>query len=253
MDGTFPAAKKGGVSMTKESGEFDQIDQWKSTMFLYSSALKSINTKIEILNNEFIQLYNYNPIEHITSRLKTPESIVKKLKNDGCEVTIENMVEHLNDIAGIRIICSFMSDIYPIADMIARQADITVLHVKDYIKYPKANGYKSYHMVVTIPVYLSEGKRDTKVEIQIRTIAMDFWASLEHKIAYKFEGKAPDYLERELKSCADMVDMLDMKMFSLNQAIMAVEEEERRREEEKRREREKVERKQEELAGNGPT
>ena len=180
--------------MTKESGGFDQIDQWKSTMFLYSSALKSINTKIEILNNEFIQLYNYNPIEHITSRLKTPESIVKKLKNDGCEVTIENMVEHLNDIAGIRIICSFMSDIYPIADMIARQADITVLHVKDYIKYPKTNGYKSYHMVVTIPVYLSEGKRDTKVEIQIRTIAMDFWASLEHKIAYKFEGKAPDYL-----------------------------------------------------------
>ena len=121
--------------MTKESGGFDQIDQWKSTMFLYSSALKSINTKIEILNNEFIQLYNYNPIEHITSRLKTPESIVKKLKNDGCEVTIDNMVEHLNDIAGIRIICSFMSDIYPIADMIARQADITVLHVKDYIKY----------------------------------------------------------------------------------------------------------------------
>ena len=120
--------------MTKESGEFDQIDQWKSTMFLYSSALKSINTKIEILNNEFIQLYNYNPIEHITSRLKTPESIVKKLKHDGCEVTIDNMVEHLNDIAGIRIICSFMSDIYPIADMIARQADITVLHVKDYIK-----------------------------------------------------------------------------------------------------------------------
>ena len=135
MDGTFPTAKKGGVIMTKESGGFDQIDQWKSTMFLYSSALKSINTKIEILNNEFIQLYNYNPIEHITSRLKTPESIVKKLKNDGCEVTIDNMVEHLNDIAGIRIICSFMSDIYPIADMIARQADITVLHVKDYIKY----------------------------------------------------------------------------------------------------------------------
>ena len=220
MDGTFPAAKKGGVSMTKESGGFDQIDQWKSTMFLYSSALKSINTKIEILNNEFIQLYNYNPIEHITSRLKTPESIVKKLKNDGCEVTIENMVEHLNDIAGIRIICSFMSDIYPIADMIARQADITVLHVKDYIKYPKTNGYKSYHMVVTIPVYLTDGPVETKVEIQIRTVAMDFWASLEHKIYYKSDFEAPDYLQRELKACADVVDMLDAKMFSLNQAIL---------------------------------
>lgn len=239
--------------MTKESGGFDQIDQWKSTMFLYSSALKSINTKIEVLNNEFIPVIQLQSDRTYHFPVETPESIVKKLKNDGCEVTIENMVEHLNDIAGIRIICSFMSDIYPIADMIARQADITVLHVKDYIKYPKTNGYKSYHMVVTIPVYLSEGKRDTKVEIQIRTIAMDFWASLEHKIAYKFEGKAPDYLERELKSCADMVDMLDMKMFSLNQAIMAVEEEERRVEEEKRREREKAEKRQEELAGNGPT
>ena len=207
--------------MTKESGGFDQIDQWKSTMFLYSSALKSINTKIEILNNEFIQLYNYNPIEHITSRLKTPESIVKKLKHDGCEVTIDNMVEHLNDIAGIRIICSFMSDIYPIADMIARQADITVLHVKDYIKYPKANGYKSYHRVVTVPVYLSDGAVETKVEIQIRSVAMDFWASLEHKIAYKFEGNAPENLLMELKDCADMVDMLDKKMFSLNEAIIA--------------------------------
>lgn len=222
--------------MTQEPKTFDQIDQWKSTMFLYSSALKSINTKIEILNNEYIQLYNYNPIEHITSRLKTPASIVKKLQHDGKDVTIENMVEHLNDIAGIRIICSFMSDIYPIADMIARQADITVLHVKDYIKYPKSNGYKSYHMVVTIPVYLRDGKVDTRVEIQIRTIAMDFWASLEHKIAYKFEGNPPDYMETELKACADMVDMLDAKMFSLNQAVMEIgrsqREEERRREEE---------------------
>ena len=205
--------------MTNRNGNKDQVDQWKSTMFLYSSALKSINTKIEILNNEFIQLYNYNPIEHVTSRLKTPQSIVKKLKSKGREVDIENMVEHVNDIAGIRIICSFMSDIYPIADMIAKQADITVLYVKDYIKNPKGNGYKSYHMVVTIPVYLSDGKIETKVEIQIRTIAMDFWASLEHKIAYKFEGHAPDYIEAELKDCADMVHMLDAKMYSLNQAI----------------------------------
>ena len=214
--------------MTKESGGFDQIDQWKSTMFLYSSALKSINTKIEILNNEFIQLYNYNPIEHITSRLKTPESIVKKLKNDGCEVTIENMVEHLNDIAGIRIICSFMSDIYPIADMIARQADITVLHVKDYIKYPKTNGYKSYHMVVTIPVYLSEGKRDTKVEIQIRTIAMDFWASLEHKMRYKknIPENHVKYLQDELYDCARQSAELDNRMQNIRNLIAEEAEEE---------------------------
>ena len=204
---------------------YNQLDQWTTVMFLYNSALKAINTKIEILNNEFIHLYNYNPIEHIKSRLKTPESIVKKLKRGGYEVTIPNMIEHLSDIAGIRIICSFSPDIYRIAEMIARQSDVTVLVVKDYINNPKPNGYKSYHMVVTIPIYLSDGPVDTKVEIQIRTIAMDFWASLEHKIYYKFEGNAPDYLEQELKACADMADMLDNKMFSLNQAITKIAEE----------------------------
>lgn len=206
---------------------YDQLDQWKTVMFLYNSALKAINTKIEILNNEFIHIYNYNPIEHVKSRLKTPESIVKKLKHDGRDVTIPNMIDYLSDIAGIRIICSFTSDIYLIADMLARQADITVLYIKDYIKNPKPNGYKSYHLVVTIPIYLSEGPVETKVEIQIRTVAMDFWASLEHKIYYKFEGHAPDYLEEELKACADMVDMLDAKMFSLNEEIMKINQDER--------------------------
>ncbi|WP_394523801.1 GTP pyrophosphokinase [Lacrimispora sinapis] len=203
---------------------FNQVDQWKSVMFLYDSALKEINTKIEILNNEFVHIYNYNPIEHVKSRLKTPDSIVKKLKRYGFEVTIDNMVEKLSDIAGIRIICSFTSDIYQIAEMITNQCDVTVLYVKDYIKSPKPNGYKSYHMVVTIPIYLTDGPVDTKVEIQIRTVAMDFWASLEHKIYYKFEGNAPAYLQQELKACADVVDMLDAKMFSLNQAILELSE-----------------------------
>lgn len=204
-----------------------QIDRWKANMFLYDSALKEINTKIEILNNEFIQVYGYTPIEHIKSRLKTPESIVKKLKRHGLDVTIENMVNRLSDIAGIRIICSFSRDIYQIADMIAKQKDITVLYVKDYIKQPKSSGYKSYHMIVTIPIYLSTGPVETKIEIQIRTVAMDFWASLEHKIYYKFEGDAPDSLQAELKACADMVDILDAKMFSLNQSILASAKEEK--------------------------
>lgn len=203
---------------------YSQIDQWKTIMFLYDSALKEINTKIEILNNEFVHIYGHTPIEHIKSRLKSPDSIVKKLKNDGLEVNLENMVEKLSDIAGIRIICSFTQDIYQIADMIARQKDVTVLYVKDYIKQPKPNGYKSYHMVVTIPIYLTAGAVETKVEIQIRTVAMDFWASLEHKISYKFEGNAPENLQEELKACADMVDMLDAKMFSLNQQILAISE-----------------------------
>ena len=199
----------------------DQVDQWRSVMFLYDSALKKVNTKIEILNNEFANRYDYNPIEHIKSRLKSAESIVMKLKKDGYEVTIENMMECLSDIAGIRI-----------AGMIAAEGDVTVIHVKDYIKNPKPNGYKSYHMVVTVPVYLTDGPVETKVEIQIRSVAMDFWASLEHKIAYKFEGNAPENLLKELKACADMVDILDAKMFSLNEAITAFAREQKERSEE---------------------
>ena len=219
--------------MTNIPKNDSQVDQWRSVMFLYDSALKKVNTKIEILNNEFNNRYDYNPIEHIKSRLKSADSIVKKLKKDGYEVTIETMMEHLSDIAGIRIICSFTSDIYQIADFIARQDDVTVLHVKDYIKHPKPNGYKSYHMVVTVPVYLTDGPVETKVEIQIRSVAMDFWASLEHKIAYKFEGNAPENLLLELKACADMVDMLDAKMISLNQAITAFAARRKKEEEEK--------------------
>ena len=201
---------------------FSQLDQWNSVMFLYESALKAINTKIEILNEEFIHMYGHTPIEHIKSRVKTPDSIVKKMKRNGYEVTIENMVEKLSDIAGIRIICSFNQDIYQIADMIARQKDVTVLYVKDYIRKPKPNGYKSYHMVVTIPIYLTEGPVETKVEIQIRTIAQDFWASLEHKIYYKYEGNAPDYFERELQECASIISRLDTKMMSLNEAMKKI-------------------------------
>ncbi len=155
------------------------------------------------------------------SRIKSPESIVKKLRRHGHEVTIESMQQHLNDIAGIRIICSFTSDIYQIAQMISNQSDVKVLTVKDYIASPKPNGYKSYHLVVLIPIFLSDGRVDTKVEIQIRTIAMDFWASLEHKIYYKFEGNAPEQIRADLKDCADIVEMLDERMLNLNEMIQS--------------------------------
>ena len=151
--------------------------------------------------------------------MKTPESIVKKLRKYGYEISIENMVKYVNDIAGVRLICSFTSDIYRLAEMIGNQSDLKVLSIKDYIKNPKASGYKSYHMLVSVPIFLSDSVVDTKVEIQIRTIAMDFWASLEHKIYYKFEGNAPEYISRDLKECADMVSTLDEKMLSLNEAI----------------------------------
>ena len=189
----------------------EPVDEWKSTMFLYKSAMKQVQTKIDILKDEFVEIHNYNPIEHVEARIKTPESIVKKLKRAGKEVSIENMRKYLNDIVGIRIICSFTSDIYMIADMISNQADVKVITIKNYIEQPKPNGYKSYHMVISIPVFVSDGPVDVKVEIQIRTIAMDFWASLEHKIYYKFDGEAPAYISRELKACADMVNRLDKR------------------------------------------
>lgn len=197
----------------------DGIDCWKTTMFLYNSALKEIVTKIEILNDEFQEIHQYNPIEHVKSRLKTPESIVKKLKREGYESSIDNMVKYVNDIAGVRITCSFTSDIYRIVEILTNQSDIKVLAVKDYIETPKESGYKSYHLVVSVPIYMSDKVIDTKVEIQIRTIAMDFWASLEHKIYYKFEGNAPENISRDLKECAQMVSMLDAQMLSLNEAI----------------------------------
>ncbi len=167
-------------------------------------------------------MHRYNPIEHIKSRIKTSESIVKKLKKHGYESTIQNMIEHVNDIAGIRVICSFTSDIYRIADMIRNQSDIKVIAVKDYIITPKTSGYKSYHMLVSVPVFLSDRIIDTKVEIQIRTVAMDFWASLEHKIHYKFEGNAPAYIKNELIDCARMVSDLDAKMLRLNEEVLGL-------------------------------
>ena len=204
----------------------EDIDSWETMMFLYNSALKEVGTKLEILNDEFVHIHKYNPIEYIKSRIKTPESIVKKLKRDGYESTIENMRNYINDIAGIRIVCSFTSDIYRLAEMIGKQNDLTVICVKDYIKNPKVSGYKSFHMHVTVPIFLSDRVVETKVEIQIRTIAMDFWASLEHKIYYKFEGHAPEYISRDLRACAEIVSNLDAKMLQLNEAILEEKEKE---------------------------
>ena len=207
---------------------YDQIDQWKSLMFLYSSALKEINVKIEILNNEFIQIYNYNPIEHVKSRLKTPESIVKKLKRMGAEVNVVNMTEKISDIAGIRIICSFTSDIYQIADMISRQRDVTVLYIKDYIKNPKPGGYRSLHLIVQVPIFLQDTKKLVYVEVQFRTIAMDFWASLEHKMRYKknIPENHVKYLQDELYDCARQSAELDNRMQNIRNLIAEEAEEE---------------------------
>ena len=153
-------------------------------------------------------------LEYIKSRIKTPESNVKKLKRYGYESSIDNMVSYVNDIAGIPIVCSFTSDIYKLAEMIGKQNDLTVISIKDYIKNPKESGYKSYHMLVTVPIFLSDRVIDTKVEIQIRTMAMDFWASLEHKIYYKFEGNAPGYItDYYFLCCHSFLHFIYLKYF----------------------------------------
>ena len=196
---------------TAERGE--NAYDWQSLMFLYNAAIKEVRTKLDIMNDEFQYIHQYNPIEYIKSRIKTPNSIAKKLSRHGLENTMENMV--------VRIVCSFTSDIYRLAEMIGKQKEFTILYIKDYMKHPKESGYRSYHMLITVPIQTTNGINPTKVEIQIRTIAMDFWASLEHKIYYKFEGNAPEYISRELRDCAAITSKLDAKMLSLNEAIIA--------------------------------
>lgn len=208
--------------METTTKSYSPADSWTEVILIYNSALKQISTKLEILNDEFQHVHSYNPIEHIKSRIKSSESIVKKLRKYGYESTIENMVEYVNDIAGIRVICSFTSDIYKIAAMIGNQNDIKVITIKDYIKNPKPSGYKSYHMLVEVPIYLSDRLVHAKVEIQIRTVAMDFWATLEHKINYKFEGNVPQDIKDELVESSHLISSLDAKMLSLNQQIQDV-------------------------------
>lgn len=194
-------------------------DSFETAMFIYESALIQMNSRIEVLNNELNHVYSYNPIEYVKTRLKTPESIIKKLRKNGRNISVDDMVEYVNDIAGIRITCSFFSEIYFVADMISHQDNLSVISIKDYISHPKESGYKSYHMILSIPVALADAVVPTKVEVQIRTMAMDFWASLEHKIYYKYEGNAPGYFSRELQECSSIISKLDAKMMSLNEAM----------------------------------
>lgn len=198
----------------------NETAELKKIMLMYNSALKEIETKVNILSDEFQTLYRYNPIEHIKTRIKSLESIIKKLEKKGLSLTYNNMINHINDIAGIRIICSFVPDIYRIVEMFEKSEDLKILEKRDYINSPKPSGYSSYHLIVLVPVSFSNGTIDVKVEIQIRTIAMDFWASLEHKIKYKYENGVPKNISKELIACARMISKLDTKMSKLGEETM---------------------------------
>ncbi|MFC5532432.1 GTP pyrophosphokinase [Cohnella yongneupensis] len=206
----------------------DQLKRFKDEitrfMMMYKFALDSFETKIEILKEEFQFLHDYNPIEHTKTRLKSPESILNKISRKGCEISLKSIRDSIKDIAGLRITCSFVSDIYRISDMLHRQSDLKIVETKDYILHPKPNGYQSLHLLVEIPVYMSDRQESVCVEVQIRTIAMDFWASLEHKIFYKYNESVPPRLLQELKEAADSAAALDKRMERLHKEIEEIKE-----------------------------
>jgi putative GTP pyrophosphokinase len=200
--------------------EFSKLrDEFSRFMFSYKFGMEEVATKVGILQQEFQHLQQYNPIEHVTSRLKTPESVLDKIQRKNCPPRFETIRETITDIAGVRVTCSFTSDVYRVSEALTRQDDITVLQIKDYVRQPKANGYRSLHLIVEVPVFLSTGAVSVPVEVQLRTVAMDFWASLEHKIYYKFHGEVPSEIDRSLEEAATTAARLDTEMERLHHDV----------------------------------
>lgn len=201
------------------AGSIQESEEFMLLMMKYRCAIKEVRTKLEVLNEDFSIRHKRNPIERIASRIKTPGSIVEKLQRNKWPITSESIYENLHDVAGVRVICSFVDDIYHIAEVLLKQDDIRLIRKKDYIKYPKGNGYRSLHLIVEVPIFLADRKDYMQVEVQIRTIAMDFWASLEHKVRYKKDIPHMSDMEERLKKCAEESAKLDLEMQSINQEI----------------------------------
>ena len=214
-----PAAIEMDIIPSDTEHLFTHEALYQETMMRYHCAILEMRTKLEVLSKDLAVRYRRNPIEFIESRLKKPSSIARKLRRNGSEITVENMVEQVSDIAGIRVLCAYIDDIYEIARMLARQQDVRIINVKDYIKHPKENGYRSYHMIVEIPVYFSDEVRPVRCEIQIRTIAMDFWATLDHDMQYKKKVEDAEEIMRELRECAEIIHNTDEKMMRLRERI----------------------------------
>ena len=202
------------------SHEFQQmVDEFFSIQCRYQSAIREVQTKLEILDDEFQMKHSRNPIHHMQSRMKTIQSMMEKLKRKHVRVDMLSAVQNLTDIAGIRVVCYYIEDIYTIANLLISQDDIKVLKWRDYIKEPKPNGYRSLHLVVEVPVFLSEGRTPVPVEVQIRTIAMDFWASLEHSLRYKAVGDVPSDISDELAETAETIAALDLRMQNIHDRV----------------------------------
>ena len=212
---------KGGDIASFYGGSHDYLVM----MNLYDSAVRSLKLKFEVLNNEFSVLYARNPIHHIESRLKSPDSIIAKLIKKGYPVTIESAKKNVNDIAGVRVVCHYIDDVYSVADMLLRQTDLEIVKRQDYIKTPNYNGYRSLHLDIKVPVYLSDRTEYVIAEVQIRTVAMDFWASLEHDIRYKADkSKLPLGINEEMLECSNKIAEIDEKMQDMYKRIKESEE-----------------------------
>ena len=228
-----PGYRMKGITMENQQGgmwlDTERIEALKRAkpfveLMMYNRcAIREIETKLRVLDEEFSVRADRNPIQTIKSRIKKPVSIIEKLQSRGYEVTVENMREKLTDIAGVRVICSFVEDIYKLAELLTSQDDIRIVEVKDYIKNPKPNGYRSLHLILEVPIFLSQEKRHMVVEVQFRTIAMDFWASLEHQLKYKKKIENPERIATELKKCADVITEVDMRMQDIHYMIDEVE------------------------------
>lgn len=197
----------------------DLNSEYSQIQYLYSAAIQFINVRLETLTNEFRISHRSNPIHHIESRVKSARSIMRKLRKQGIPVSMTNAKKNLHDLAGVRVVCCYTKDIFTIADLIKSQDDIQLIAEKDYIKTPKGNGYRSLHLVVDVPVYLSGAKLFIPVEVQIRTVAMDFWASLEHDLRYKAAEDIPSSIVEELKKCADIITETDFRMEQISRAV----------------------------------
>ncbi len=203
---------------------FNRITEYQELMVMYQSAIREVTTKLAILNDELSLDNRKNPIQTVKSRIKRPQSIYNKLQRLEKEISIESIRTNLNDVAGLRVTCSFIDEVYKIAEMLTKQDDIILIEAKDYIKNPKPNGYRSYHLILEIPVFFSSSKQWVRLELQIRTVAMDFWASLEHDLRYKKNIESSKDIEEDLKSCAETIALTDLKMMEIRNRIKDIRE-----------------------------
>lgn len=204
----------------QDQDTLQRLEEFNHLMMKYHAVIREVTTKLEILNDEFSHSKRRNPIETISFRIKKPISIAQKLRRKGVPVAVDSIMSTLNDVAGIRVICSFVDDIYAVAEMLIQQDDVRLIEKKDYIQNPKPNGYRSLHLVLEVPVFFSTHKEPMRVEVQIRTVAMDFWASLEHQIRYKNHTAETRRIAEELKECADVIAQTDLRMQALRDEVM---------------------------------